>query len=849
MIRENTAAEFRLSDPILALGEIGVETDTGKSKIGNGVTRWNLLQYSNITTAARHNLLQARLDQILGRGAGQSGYGQGIANYGPPLTSYQVSNLSESNLNSISAVDINSLYADMLRVRVHQIGTVPTEIAQIVAELNTIAETTSSFVGNNGIFTPDPEGSKKGIVDYETLMNKIELDKFQVHPSQVTLESAVSSTRNSPWNGIIFHEFTVSFINADHRRHFFNSGGEIRMTSSITGAVSSKGQDWAAFMSSVGTVRMNYNSTTNTNNSGGSSIGNYNLTGLYQVIYQKSSQGTVSAIYAGNIYKISARSVGTDSIQFKVEYNDVSTGSFVDVNVTGILENSVQLYRADSVYVSVPKPTTVTGIGLTTFATPQMIYSLSASSPGVAEGGTVTINLTTVNVPNGTLVPYNIQGVSSADISGALLDGNFQVVNNNASMIINIATNNAIDSKTLTVRLANGSSNVSVNIIDNTPVYSLSASSLSVTEGSSVDFNLTTANVSNGTLVPYTISGVSSTDINIPLTGSFTVSNNQAQVSVTFTLDQVAEPTEQFNLSLNNGKGSITVNVINNIAQIFTSAYNSLRSRINAVMVLDYGQTLNSIANINSEVPVAQWNNLYTDMIRARTHQTNSFTQQALWLSNYTITQADLTYLSELMTTIENNNRVLDTVNQASISTIATSSRATGWNTTIDHEFTVTFASAAARTYFFNAGGQIRLNGSVTYTGADPKTLDWKSLLSGMGNIIMNHTQTVSSAGFGIGSSIGNIDLTATYQLLYERTAATYAANNYRVFSRADSTNVLRFLIQFNDAATGNVDENVQGTIISNGVTVTPDGTVSIGGTSYNTVVLATPTGTNTNTL
>lgn len=302
------------------------------------------------------------------------------------------------------------------------------------------------------------------------------------------------------------------------------------------------------------------------------------------------------------------------------------------------------------------------------------------------------------------------------------------------------------------------------------------------------------------------------------------------------------------------------------MAEIFATEYNSLRSRINAVMVTDYGQTLNAATNVvgdyvtnttsTSKVTATQWNNLYIDMIRARTHQA-AFTQQSLWLGNYNtntvntdkVAQADLTYLAGLMTTIETNNRVLDTVNQASISTIATSSRSTGWNTTIDHEFTVTYATAAARTYFFNAGGQIRFNGSITYTGADSKTLDWQSLLSGMGNIIMNHTQTVSSAGLGIGSLIGNSDLTGTYQLLYERTAAAYTANNYRVFGRADSTTVLRFLIQFNDAAVGNVDENVLGTTVSNGVAVTPSGTVSIGGTSYNTVVLATPTGTNTNTL
>lgn len=666
MIREDTAANFQLTNPVLGLGEIGIETDTGKSKVGDGVTAWNVLTYSNIATAARINLLQARLDQVLGRGAGKSGYGQGITNYGSPLMSYQVSNLSESNLNTISAIDINSIYADMLRARVHQVGTEPSEIAELLAEINTIAETTSSFVNDSGIFAIDPAGSKKGISDYENLMDDIELDKFQMDPSQATTEAAVSSTRSNPWNGILFHEFTVSFIDEDHRRHFFNSGGEIRITSSITGAQADKGKDWAAFMNNVGTVKMNYDSTTS-NYSGGSSIGNYDLTGAYQLIYQQSSQGTINAIYSGNLYRIYARFVDTDEIQFKVEYNDVSTGNVVDVAVDGILENTAQLYRADSIYISVPKPSTVTNIGLSSFTTPLPIYSLSASSPAVAEGSSVTINLTTVNVPNGELVPYNIQGVTSADISGASLSGNFQVLNNNASITINVA-NDAIlennDSEVMTVRLANGSSNVNINIVDTTPdpVYSLAASnnvtavyegftvtfdldvqnlpsgsqipytisgitsadidgeplvnnftidangkasltlpltldnfeesetltlsldntttSVSVdildasytllsnnsspAEGDTINITLITDTVPDGTVIPYTISGVSASDIDVALTGSFTVQQNTDQISVKFTSDTVVDPGEQFNLSLDNGRASITLTVADN---------------------------------------------------------------------------------------------------------------------------------------------------------------------------------------------------------------------------------------------------------------------------------------------
>ncbi|TVM35605.1 hypothetical protein DQK91_02775 [Oceanidesulfovibrio marinus] len=44
-IRRDTAGNWSVVDPVLASGEIGHETDTRKSKIGDGVTPWNQLSY------------------------------------------------------------------------------------------------------------------------------------------------------------------------------------------------------------------------------------------------------------------------------------------------------------------------------------------------------------------------------------------------------------------------------------------------------------------------------------------------------------------------------------------------------------------------------------------------------------------------------------------------------------------------------------------------------------------------------------------------------------------------------------------------------------------------------------
>ena len=45
-MRRGTAATWTSTNPILAAGEFGVETDTGKSKIGNGSSTWAVLSYA-----------------------------------------------------------------------------------------------------------------------------------------------------------------------------------------------------------------------------------------------------------------------------------------------------------------------------------------------------------------------------------------------------------------------------------------------------------------------------------------------------------------------------------------------------------------------------------------------------------------------------------------------------------------------------------------------------------------------------------------------------------------------------------------------------------------------------------
>lgn len=48
--RRNTAAAWTSTNPILDAGEPGVELDTARLKVGDGVTPWNTLPYAAIDT-------------------------------------------------------------------------------------------------------------------------------------------------------------------------------------------------------------------------------------------------------------------------------------------------------------------------------------------------------------------------------------------------------------------------------------------------------------------------------------------------------------------------------------------------------------------------------------------------------------------------------------------------------------------------------------------------------------------------------------------------------------------------------------------------------------------------------
>jgi hypothetical protein len=318
-------------------------------------------------TAAKYNFLQGRIQNILGVGSGTSGYNQSVQSY-----SVNVS-------GDITATHLNNLHVDMTKARAHQTGVQPTEISQVIKDLNVVTDDNDSFfVSDQGTQSSDPDGDTKKIQAFEDLMTLIEQDKFVIDSTQAGFSSAgVNSSRTQIWGGtalpqIIVHEFTVKFGNENQRRAFFNSGGEIRLEASVIHNLSpgdnnyAKTNDWSNMLSAMKTIKFNYNSTDSfelgssdgnasqpTNNGTGSAIGNYQLTGNYQTVYTKTGSG----LYEDNEYVVKAKENNSREISFRIEFIDDANGAgSADEAVQGSTASQVSVFRAEGIYVEVPYP-------------------------------------------------------------------------------------------------------------------------------------------------------------------------------------------------------------------------------------------------------------------------------------------------------------------------------------------------------------------------------------------------------------------------------------------------------------------------------------------------------------
>lgn len=281
-----------------------------------------------------------RVVAVLGNGSGQSGYGQVVAS----VESYKD---VSTNDELIDHDHLNKLATDINTAASHQNNTTPVVTDWATGDIigaDASGETASNLNQAN-------YGFNDVLSAITTIESNAELAAgFTIEADR----SLIDSTRVTAWGGDgdpddnINAEFDVTFdgdyattdangahtaTGADHRRHFFNAGGDIRITF-FGNSNTLKDQNWNAMFNNL-TVIFGKNKTTANSgsardgltdvNGGGvdSAVGNFQLTTSYTIIFRKFG----SAVYASNYIQISAKRVNQDVIRFKVDFNDFAEGN------------------------------------------------------------------------------------------------------------------------------------------------------------------------------------------------------------------------------------------------------------------------------------------------------------------------------------------------------------------------------------------------------------------------------------------------------------------------------------------------------------------------------------------
>ncbi len=288
--------------------------------------------------------------------------------------------------------------------------------------------------------------------------------------------------------------------------------------------------------------------------------------------------------------------------------------------------------------------------------------------------------------------------------------------------------------------------------------------------------------------------------------------------------------------------------------------YNTLRASIipiigNGTSTSGYGQTVQSVdKTAHQKISQNDWDLLRFDIVNARTHQDGVAPTITDINEGQTLSFTNNTQYSGVISTAITNRFNIGSGRFLTESAVS-STRSTQWNTLVVCEVTATFSNADLCRWFFNSGGQIRIQSSRTGGAGTSQNNDWSSLTTAAG--MQAFGSQTPSAGFSPMNGQNFYKLTNSYQNFYTlSSSAPYSANSYNLDAKCNvadnSTGTativfiqVRFVDNYTDPGAPGPDDVVDGTLT---VTVTekratgslvPSGTVTITRPSYSITAIS----------
>jgi hypothetical protein len=323
-------------------------------------------------------------------------------------------------------------------------------------------------------------------------------------------------------------------------------------------------------------------------------------------------------------FTVNTTGISTGTTLYYTTNGPVSTADFLDNSLTGsfVINNNVgtiirtlvddDVFDYEDFYLEIRTSSTNGSIVAEsdTITIINKDYYVGVSTTSIDEGGSVNITVNTINVQNGTTLYYSTVGiVSASDFTDNSLTGSFII--NSSDSINGIATITRTLSNDLSSIESEGEENFQIQIrktsttgtivatsstitVNDTSFssYTLTQSSTTVSEGSSVDFTLTTVGVPTGTTLYYTTTNT--TDVN-PTSGSFVVNSGISTFTINVLEDTEVDAGESFYafVRTSSTSGDI-VGISSEVTITNTTSYTVLTSKDSVSEGEDFTITINS---------------------------------------------------------------------------------------------------------------------------------------------------------------------------------------------------------------------------------------------------------------
>lgn len=384
--------------------------------------------------------------------------------------------------------------------------------------------------------------------------------------------------------------------------------------------------------------------------------------------------------------------------------------------------------------VSLKSGTTVVGTQAFT-VTDGASYTLVADAASANEGSMATFTLNTVNVADDTVLTYTLSGtnIDASDIVGGSLTGTTTVTGGVATIDVQLVSDLKTEgAETLKVTVEGEEASAVINDTSLDATYTLVADQATANEGANATFTLT-SNAPVGSVVDYTLSGVSAEDVTGGLlTGQATIgAGGTATITVPLVADQMTEGSETLTVTAGGQTATTAVNDSSLAAVLAADAVSGTIVNGQGTAIMNAATVASWLANDKDTTGLAAPTGAVTiDMNSAVGGQLIVLgSGDTMFVANAGVRQGSFEYsVAGITTTKGTVNVTLNTVPVIGSGTTLAATEDTVANGTItvtdgdNDALTYTFANGAHGTVVAGANGAYTYTPAANYNGTDTVT-------------------------------------------------------------------------------------------------------------------------------